>query len=149
MLPAGWNISVGMSFTRYWARISIPEPSDFLLVPTFKVNCTTDARRVRLSIWPSVSETNDQCDPLFSTVVGYVPANTDFYIDGEQRAAYAWDGFSPNVRRTDSLVYNPDAGPVQWTAFTDDTSLLVTMDIFTGEGSGSVRAALSLTPKSD
>lgn len=149
LLPDGWNISPGMGFTRYWARIAAPEPSGLVSVPTFLLSCTTQARRVRVSVWPAISPNNDQCDPLFVAVVGYLPPNTDFYIDGEQKACYAWDGVSPVVRRTDSLVYNSDASPVRWTSFTDDTELLVTLDIFSGEGAGTVRADLILTPKSD
>lgn len=148
-LPDGWNISPGMSFTRYWARIDPLEPSELLVVPTVRLYCTTSARRVRLSIWPGASDNTDQCDPLFTVVAGYVPANNDFYVDGESKASYVWDGVSPAVRRTDSLVFGTDATPVRWTAFNDPSELLVTLDIFSGEGAGSVRADISLTGKSD
>lgn len=147
--PDGWNISVGDGYTRYWARVDAPEPSFANLVPTFILSCTTAARRVRVGIWPDSSANDDQCDPLFVAIANYVPANVDFYIDGERKAAYVWDGASQAVRRTDSLMFGPDATPVQWTAFNDGDGLLVTLDIFTGEGGGTVRADLSLTSKSD
>ena len=152
--PAGWTIEEGMVFDRFWARITPPEPSGLSVVPLFLLTATEDARMIRVSIWPSTSATDDQCDPLFSAVVSYLPADGDFYIDGEQRASYVWDGFSEAVRRTDSLVYAPDAQPLQWTAFNDHDDLLVTLDIFSAgsgefEGGGTVRAALSLIPKSE
>jgi hypothetical protein len=52
-------------------------------------------------------------------------------------------------------VYSPDAKPVEWTAFNDSESLLITLDIFTlpegetVEGGGTVRLAVSFVPKSD
>lgn len=150
--PAGWNIADDMPFTRYWARVPPLEPSTLRAVPLIGVITGVDARRVRVSVWPSDSEVADQCDPLFSAVVTYLPANITFYIDGEQKAAYVWDGASDGVRRTDSLVYGPDARPVEWAAFSDNTNLLVTLDIFTDagpEGEGTVRASLALIPKSD
>jgi hypothetical protein len=151
--PAGWDIAEGMTFDRFWARVSPVEPRTLNVVPVLTLTTDTDARMVRVSIWPSDSVTSDQCDPLFSVVVSYLPAGSAFHIDGEQKASYVWDGFSPAVRRTDSLVYGPGAEPVQWAAFNDPESLLVTLDLFTesGEeqGGGDVRLALALVPKSD
>lgn len=151
--PAGWDIVDGMTFERFWARITPPEPSTLNVVPVLLVTTLTEARMVRVSIWPGDSTTDDQCDPLFSVVLGYLPPNVDFYIDGEQQASYVWDGFSEAVRRTDSLVYGPDAKPVGWTAFNDTDNLLVTLDLFAEssdyEGAGDVRVALSLVSKSD
>lgn len=149
--PAGWGIEDGMTFDRFWARVSPPEPHALHMVPLITLTAGTDARMVRVSIWPSDSLTSDQCDPLFSAVITYLPSAGEFSIDGEQEASYVWDGFSVAVRRTDSLVYAPDAKPVEWVAFNDPESLLVTLDIFT-EDSGAeqdVRLALSLIPKSD
>jgi hypothetical protein len=154
LIPAGWGIEEGMTFDRYWARIPSPEPSSLNVVPVITLTAVADARTVRVSIWPGDSPTNDMCDPLFGAVISYLPgAEVQFIIDGEQKAVYVWDGFSPAVRRADSLVYSPDAKPVEWSAFNDDERLMVTLDIFS-EGSGvvvdsEVRLALSLVPKSD
>lgn len=151
--PAGWDIFEGMTFERFWARVHPLEPSTLDVVPFIKLDTLTEARMVRVSIWPSDSLTSDQCEPLFSAVVSYLPPNAEFYIDGEQKASYVWDGFSAAVRRTDSLVYSPDAKPVEWTSFNDPTDLLVTLDLFAEsgdyEGSGDVRMAVSFIPKSN
>jgi hypothetical protein len=152
--PAGWAIEDGLTFQRYWARITPPEPSSLNVVPVISLTTDVDARMVRVSIWPSDSDPSDQCDPLFSVVISYLPAGVGtFYIDGEQKAAYVWDGFSAAVRRTDSLVYAPNAEPVQWSALNDPTNLLVTLDLFylgvSVEGGGDVRAALGFVSKSD
>lgn len=155
--PAGWNIEPGMTFSRRWVRVPPVEPSSLLVVPTITLTTDVEARRVRVSIWPSSSNSNDQCDPLFSVVVAYLPPALQFIIDGEQKASYVWDGSSPEVRRSDSLVYGPDAEPVNWTAFNDDTNLLITVDLFedpastTGEWEGhdTVRVEVEFTPKSD
>lgn len=154
-LPAGWDIVEGATFDRFWVTL-LPVESTFLnVVPVFTLTTTEEARMVRLSIWPIDSGvgTDIQCDPLFSVVVSYLPANQPFYIDGEQVASYVWDGSSAAVRRTDSLIYGPEAEPVQWTAFNDHEGLMVTLDIFADsggeEGGGNVRASLSFVPKSD
>jgi len=153
ILPLGWNIETGMAFKRYWARVDPVEPSGLLSVPVITLTATQEARRVRVQVWPSDSLNDDQCDPLFSATVAYLPPNVDFVIDGEAKSAYTWDRFSPGVRRSDSLVYGPNARPLQWAAFSDHSALLVTLDIFTvsgaDEGGGTVRAALNLVPKSD
>ena len=153
-LPAGWTIESGDTFDRRWARISPVEPSSLNTVPVIQLHTTTEARMVRVSVWPGGSAADDQCDPLFSVVVSYLPAYVRFYIDGERKAAYVWDGYSPIVRRTDSLVYSNDADPVQWAAFNDPAGLLVTLDTFAKvgggyEGDGNITASLALTPKSD
>lgn len=152
-LPDGWGITTGETFDRFWARVSPVESSFLNVVPIFTLTTTVEARMVRVSIWPSESDTDDQCGPLFSAVLMYLPPDVDFYIDGEQSASYTWDGFSPSVRRADSLVFSPEADPVQWAAFNDHENLLVTLDIFSDsggtEGDGEVRAALAFVPKSD
>lgn len=154
-LPNGWGIVDGETFERFWLRLSPVEPFDLNLVPLIILRTDTEARSVRVSIWPDASPEDDQCDPLFSVVVSYLPANTDFYIDGKQKAAYVWNGLGDAVRRADSLVYGPDAGPIQWTSFNDPDGLLVTLDIFyidSGlyEGGGDVRVSYcSFTAKSD
>lgn len=150
--PDGWDIAEGMTFERFWARVTPPEPHTLNVVPVIKLHCTVEARMVRISIWPGDSLTSDQCDPLFSAVVTYLPPNMDFYIDGEQRASYVDTGLAA-VRRTDSLVLSPDAKPVEWAAFNDADNLLVTLDLFAEsgdyEGSGTVRATVSFVAKSD
>lgn len=153
-LPAGWDIVEGMTFDRFWARVTPVEPSDLLTVPLITLTAVLAARTVRVSIWSSEATEFDQCDPLFSAVLTYLPPDLDVVLDGEQQAAYAWDGFSPLVRRVDSLVYSPDARPVQWTAFNDPEYLIVTLDIFSesgGSGGGieDVRVSLDLIAKSD
>lgn len=152
-LPDGWTIVAGATFERFWTRLNVDEPATLNVVPIITLTCPEEARMVRFSLWPSDSETSDQCDPLFSVVVAYLPAGLSFVVDGERKASYVWDGFSPSVRRTDSLVYSPDAGPVQWAALNDSGGLLATLDVFVESGvysgDGFVRAALSLVPKSD
>lgn len=152
-LPAGWGITNGMTFQRKWARITPVQPANLMAVPIVKITSTTEARMVRVSIWPGSSLTNDQCDPLFSAVLSYLPASLPVYLDAEQKASYAWDGASGAVRRTDSLVYSPTARPVQWTSFNDPNGMLVTIDFMakTGgyQGDGNVRASLSLVPRTD
>lgn len=151
--PAGWNIEDGMVFRRFWALLNPVEPTSLNLVPVFTLRTSIEARMVRLSIWSLSDGEDSRCDPLFSVVVTYLPADLNFYIDGEQEASYVWDGASTLVRRTDSLVYSPQAEPVDWTSF-NDAQMYVTMDIFVDgggdlQGLGQVRADLSLMSKSD
>lgn len=157
LLPDGWNISAGMGMHRYWAHVNVPAPRLVNKVPIFTITTLVEARRVKLSIWDHTSPLEDQCDPLFACVVNYVPVGTTLYVDGEESAGYLWNGVSPNVRRCDSLLYSPDARPVDWSSFADPTNLLVTLDLFanpanltTGyEGDGQVRVGLSLVNKSE
>lgn len=152
-LPDGWDIVDGDTFERFWARVSPMEPAAMNVVPIFVLSTATDARMIRVSIWPEDYTIFDQCDPLFSAVIKYLPADLDLYIDGEQQAVYVWDGVSANVRRADGLVFGPDANPIDWSAFNDPNEYLVTLDVFADssgyEGDGDVRAALSLVSKSD
>jgi hypothetical protein len=149
--PAGWDIGPGDTFERFWVDLNPVEPLDLNVVPIITLTSPTEARMIRVSIWPSDSTITDQCDPLFSVVVAYLPVDVDFIIDGEQEASYVWDGLT--ARRADSLVYSQDAGPVQWGSFNDTVNLTATLDIFTDssgyEGDGFVRVALALVPKSD
>lgn len=152
-LPAGWDIAEGDTFDRFWAKVSPLQPSSLMTVPRITLFSVGSARMVRVSIWSSEQDEYEQCDPLFVAIMTYIPSNMDFVVDGEQQVAYAWDGFSPQVRRTDSLVYSTDARPVQWPAFNDPDYLIVTIDVFSGSGSGGgdtdVRMALDLIQKSD
>jgi hypothetical protein len=150
--PDGWGIVDGATFQRYWAVLEPVEPSATDLVPVITLRSDVDARMVRVSIWPSTSDTADQCDPLFSVVVSYLPADTPFYINGEAQASYV-TSLLGTLRRTDSLVYSPDAKPVQWGSFNDTGMMMVTLDLFTDsegiEGDGSLTVELSFIPKSD
>lgn len=158
-LPTGWTIADGQNFMRRWVRLQPVEPSALVHIPVIKVTTAFEARMLRLGIWPSDSTADDQCDPLFSVVISYLPVGQTLYIDAEQKAAYFWDGASPVVRRADSLLYGPTAGPVEWDAFNDPGSLMVTLDAFstTGavateadfQGRGTVRADVALVAKSD
>lgn len=147
-LPDGWFIEDGLDFTRYWARLDAIEPSHLNVVPMLTLTTDSEARMIRFSVWPNDADPSDLCGWLWSAVVSYLPANQQFIIDGEQEAAYVWDGASPLVRRSDSLVYGPEAYPLDWAAFNDPMGLLVSLDVFDTSG-GDVRAALSVVPKSD
>lgn len=152
-LPAGWTVEAGDQFRRYWGRITPPDPSTLLYVPTFKVTSLVPARMIRMSVWGSNNPLDVQCNPLFSAMLTYSPGGLPIYIDGERKNSYGWDGSSPYVRRTDNLVYSKSGGPVPWSAFNDPTSLLVTLDVFfldtTPVDNGTVTVDLSLTSKSD
>jgi hypothetical protein len=151
--PAGWNIFPGMTFDRRWVEVSPPEPTTLNVVPVITLTSPETARMVRVSIWSEATGPYEQCEPLFAAVVSYLPPDVEFTIDGERQASYVWDGLSPVVRRSDSLVYSPDATPVEWTSFNDDTSLFITLDVFADssgyEGDGEVRVKVDLIQKSD
>lgn len=152
--PAGWDLLPGVTMDRFWVRVGPTEPSVVGLVPMVTLTTDEPARMVRVSIWPQVSAPDVICDPLWTATVTYLPAGMAFIIDGEQKASYLWDGISASVRRTDSLVYGAGALPMQWDSFNDEDGLLITLDIMTEgsgdyDGGGTVRAALTLVPKSD
>lgn len=152
--PDGWELLPGVTLDRKWVRTIPAEPSALGVVPVVTLTAGSDARFVRVSIWASATTIDEQCDPLWTAIVSYLPAGVDFVIDGEQEAAYVWDGFSPAVRRADSLVWSTGARPMQWPSFNDSDGLLVVLDVISDgsgeyDGGGTVRAALSLVPKSD
>lgn len=152
--PDGWDIADGDSFKRYWIRLAAVEPSALALVPDVTFTSDVDARMVRFTVWPSAAATSATCGWLWSIILTYEPASQQFVVDGEQQASYVWDGVSPLVRRSDSLVYAPGAVPVDWLAFNDPAGLLVSVDTFAKagggyEGDGTLKAALALIPKSD
>lgn len=150
--PEGWRFSPGFSITRFFARVNAPGSSALTSVPVIKLRALKEARHIRVAVWPPDVDYLTQCDPLFVAIVSYLPPGADFYIDGEQKVSYLWESGSPYVRRTDSLVYGPNAQPVDWTAFTDKTGLLFTLDVPTTVGdldTGDVEASLTLVPKSD
>lgn len=151
--PDGWGIENGMTFDRFWVRVPPLAPCGLPVVPKITLSSTVEARRVRVSIWPSSASASAQCDPLFSATVTYLPANVDLTIDGEAQAVYVWDGASSSVQRADSLVYALGARPMRWSSFTDPSNLLITLDIFGDsgelEGAGQVRAAVSFVQKSE
>jgi hypothetical protein len=151
--PSNWDITDGMTFDRFWARVSPLDPETLNVVPTIVLTTSVEARMVRVSVWPYASLVSDQCDPLFSAVVTYLPADLEFTIDGERQAVYTYDGLSDFVRRSDSLALGPEAKPLEWTSFSDPEGYLVTLDVFAdsggSEGDGEVRASFSFTLKSD
>lgn len=151
--PAGWNIDSGMTFDRAWVLLPPTAPGLLNVVPILTLSTATDARMVRVSVWDWNGALDRLCDPIWSAVITYLPATDRFVIDGEQRACYVWDGQSPEVRRSDSLVFSEDAAPVEWASFSTADSLLVTLDTFSEsgeiEGDGTIRASLSWVQKSD
>jgi hypothetical protein len=152
--PDGWDLVPGVTINREWVKFNAPEPSSLGVVPVVTLTTEADARFVRVSIWPDGTATDEQCDPLWTAIVSYLPAGVDFVLDGEQEAVYVWDGFSPSVRRADSLAWHTGARPMQWPSFNDAATLMVTLDTISTsggdyDGGGTVRAALSVVSKSD
>lgn len=152
--PEGWDLIPGVTFDRNWVEIAPVEPTSLNVVPVLTLRSGADARLVRVSIWGSDADPTDQCDPLWSAIVSYLPAAYDFVIDGEQEASFVWDGFSPLVRRADSLTYSTGARPLRWETFNGNSGLLITLDTLSESGDfydagGTVRADLSFVPKSD
>lgn len=152
--PTDWALVEGATLDRSWVRINPIEPTALDVVPVLTLTADAPARYVRVSIFASDAEVFDLCDALWSAIVSYLPADMQFIIDGEPQVSYVWDGLSAGVRRSDSLVFGAGARPIQWTKFNDPGGLLVTLDVISGgsddyDGGGTVRAALSLVPKSD
>lgn len=149
--PAGWDLLPGVSIRRSWVRLGPVEPSALRTVPLLTLTAPSEHRMVRVSIWPVDAPDDSRCEPLWSAVVSYLPPGVDFVIDGEQQACYVWDGVSPSVRRSDSLTYGTGARPLEWAALTESDGLLVVLDYINdgAHGDSSVRAELSLVPKSD
>lgn len=149
-LPDGWGIAEGMTFDRFWVRTQSDNHGSLPHTLTTTLSSDVEARRVRVSVWRGDHDETEQCGALFSAVVSYVPGDVQFIIDGIQRASYVWDGFSPRVRRADSLVFSPTAGPLVW-ADVAGAGFLFTLDVFTEsgdpEGDGSVRARIDMTTK--
>lgn len=152
--PAGWTIVDGMTFERAWCTLPALEPSGLNVVPVLNLTTDVEARMVRLSLWVPGTDPSEQCEGLlYSVIVSYLPVGQQFIIDGEQQAAYVWDGASPNVRRADSLIYSEDASPALWPAFPFEQGTMLTMDLFGDsdgyEGSEMTKVYLSLVQKSD
>jgi len=149
--PEGWTLIPGVTIDRFWVRLEPTEPSALGLVPMLTLTTDEEARMVRVSIWSQESGPDVICDPLWCAIVTYLPPGGEFIIDGEQQASYLWDGVSTTVRRADSVVFTTGARPMTWTPFNDPEGLLVTLDVIDGssDGGGTVRAALTLVPKSD
>lgn len=151
--PVGWNLGPGVNLNRQWVRLNPVEPSLLNVVPMIELNTTLDARRLVVSVFPAGAANTEQCDPLFSVVVNYLPAGGSLFVDAEQELAYFWDG-TQNLRRADSVVFSKTAGPVDWTAFNDPAGFLVTLDLpwieesATIEGGGNVRASMAFIPRS-
>jgi hypothetical protein len=148
IIPDDWPVTVGATFQRWWAEISPLEPSAAPCVPVVALHGSGQAARV--SIWDAATVNTDQCDPLWCAVISYLPPSMTFTIDGEQEMAYAWDGAAPLVRRADSLVFSPSAGPVEWTSFSNPSGYLVTLDVLaTPVTTGAVNMSLALVSKTD
>lgn len=148
--PESWLINEGDPFVRTWVELGDDLPDTLTAVPMIRVRSSSEARMVRVSLWDDISDTTTQCDPLFSAMITYLPANTTLYIDGEQKAAYVWDGVSPVVSRADTLVFRDDARPVQWQCFWVRPGLGVTLDVFTDHADpDEVELAFSLIQRSD
>lgn len=165
LTPERWGLVEGVTIQRYWAEVSTPEVSTLGFVPFVEFSTLTDARTVRLSVWPAGEDTTSQCGAMWSVVMTFMPGGLASYLDGEQRAAYAWDGFSPNVRRMDSVVFGPTAGPVDWPVLESPSGFLIALDLFAstdsvgyvdsgdlgsdGFPSPDVEVTFSLVPRSD
>jgi hypothetical protein len=152
--PEGWALLPGVTIQREWVRLDPVEPSALDLVPVLTLSTDVAARYVRVCVWPGDAPFDSLCDPLWTAIVSYLPPSLSFVIDGEQQASYVWDGISPRVRRTDSLVFTTNGRPMKWSAFNDPAGLLVTLDVISGgsgdyDGDGTVEAALSLVSKSN
>lgn len=132
LVPAGWGIESGMTFDRVWAVIDTATVPESVL--SVKVEAPSAARSVRLSVWSETMDETDQCDPLFSAVLTYIPPAMPLYLDGEREAVFVWDGASPQVRRADGLAFSSDQSPVRWPLLPESSSLLVTLDIFSESG---------------
>jgi len=153
LYPEGWLIQNGMSFRRYWAEVEAPSPKSTPVVPLVKIDSSVEWRSARLSVWSEASGATAQCDPLFETVLTYIPQNQELYVDGEQKAVYVWDGSSAIVRRADSLAFSGDAEPVQWLPFNDAESLFITLDFFQNSGAypalGDIEVEVQFISKTD
>lgn len=151
--PDGWDLLPGDAMKREWVRLTAIHPSLMDLVPVLTLTTAVAARMVRISIWPGDTPLASQCDPLWVGVISYLPTGFTFTIDGERKAAYAWDGVGESVRRTDGLVYSDGARPLQWASFDNPSGLLVTLDTKSDpsdfDGDGTLRVAMSLVPKND
>lgn len=143
-LPEGWAVLPGSAFKRWWARVDEHPLTALLAVPYVKVDAEEDVRNVRISFWENFPDPTEQCGPLISIVVGYLPAGRSLYIDGEQQAAYLWDGASLVVTRADTVIYGASGGPVEWASFPVRQGFAVTVDEFSSDGA--VHAEVSLIP---
>ena len=145
-LPTQWPFPVGSTLYRYWARISVMEPSAMPVVPIFTVQSDTAFRGARLSVWDYVDSGSltEQHNFLFSTSFGYIPAGPTITVDGQKKQVYATTG----KRRAESLVFNSVGGPLDWTTIRPshpNGELLVAIDV-RGDGIDA-RCSLSLAQK--
>lgn len=159
--PQGWTIEPGQNFHRDWVAMEPFNPRTLSLVPVLTLSTSVVARMVRVSIWSidvdNTDSSNKLCEPLWSAVISYLPTGFDFLIDGEHKTSYTWDG--TNSRLATSLVYSPQARPIEWKSFNGlinkaGAGFMISLDTFekTGggyEGGGTVRANLAFVTKSD
>lgn len=151
--PDGWGATPGKTFRRSWVRINPTPRYEPNLVPKWTLTALAPFDTVRLSVWPNDALIDARCEPLYTVTVGYIPMGVTLTIDPEQEAAYIWDGASAVVRRADTLLFGAEGRPVQWTSFSDDEGLLITMDEFNPSASAGtdglrLRAKLEFVPKS-
>jgi hypothetical protein len=172
MIPAGWVDTEGLNVKRYWAETAVIQPDSLSLVPIVTLTTDVVARMVRVSIWSFTTDIATTrvktCDPLWSAVVTYLPPGEDFILDGESETAFVFSGGAS--RLAGSLVYAPDATPIQWNSFSGDVNspgtkgFVVTLDTMElngvgagyegdtvpgGAGTCTIRAKLDLVEKSD
>lgn len=133
-LPAGWGLEPGMPFRRAWARVGAFPLNSTTSVPVVSLRDLgtwggSGLRNVRVGFWPYGADVEAQCDPLFSVVITYFPSGADrvLLVDSRGNQSYVE---STVTRRSDSLVFSPDAGPVAWTDFLDREGYLLTIDTF-------------------
>ncbi len=153
-LPQGWDLEEGQPFKRQWITVIPPEPSEMTAVPVIKFTATQEARMVRLMVLPPGADPTDVCSAMFTVVLTYLPPDTPIYVDGVRRTVYAWDGFSPTVKRADTLAYGNDGNPVVWSAFGEMDELTVVLDTMATsngsyQGGGTVRVSVDLVSRSD
>ena len=146
--PSGWVPQDGTVMDRFWAKIKAPEPNTLPYVPIVTLRATDEAARmVRVSIYDAAAPIDSQCEALWTSTVSYLPPEQDLLIDGEERAAYVLMG-NGGKRRADSLVFGPEASPIQWSDIDGPSELLVALDIGVASSGSTVRAALSTVKKS-
>lgn len=151
--PDGWGATPGKTFRRSWARINPTPRYEANLVPKWTLTALAPFDTVRLSVWPGEAPLDSMCEPLYTVTVAHIPLGVTFTIDAEQEVAYVWDGVSAVVRRADSLIFGAEGKPVQWSSFSDNEGLLITLDEFTPSATAGtdglrVRAKLEFIPKS-
>lgn len=126
--PDGWYISPG-TWERYWADLPdnlLPLNTD--VVPILTIGSVGEARMVRVRFYniDEVPDPETVCTPFWETIISYIPDNFTYIIDATQRASYTLSTGVP--RRTDALVYGPEAKPMTWPVLSCNMNLRVTVE---------------------